>query len=169
MTGLRAATAVAVATVVLALGGCATSRPPLDGAPTAAAPMQAWAGRLSLQVPDQPSESFSAGFELRGSAQEGELVLLTPIGSTLGVVRWEPGKAMLRSPARETTYPSLEALITELAGSPIPVAALFDWLRGVESSVPGWRADLAQLADGRITARRFDPPPEANLRVILER
>lgn len=160
----RAAAAFAVA---LALGGCATVQapPPAPVSATAAS----WSGRLSLQVPGQPGESFSAGFELQGSPQSGELALFTPIGSTLGVVRWEPGKATLRSPTRSAEYASLDALIAQLAGSPIPIAALFDWLRGVQTQVPGWRADLAQAGQGRISAHRFDPLPQADLRVVLER
>lgn len=166
MNTLRTLAAAAAASVALTLGGCATVQPPPAAA--AATPAQAWSGRLSLQVAEQPNESFSAAFELKGSPQQGELVLLTPIGSTLGLVQWEPGRAVLRSPMRTTEYPSLDALLTQLAGSPIPVAALFDWLRGLDSTVPGWRADLAQLAKGRISAQRFDPLPRADLRVILE-
>jgi outer membrane lipoprotein LolB len=51
----------------------------------------------------------------------------------------------------------------------VPVAALFDWLRGVATPVPGWRPDLSQLAEGRIFATRTDPPPETSLRVAIDR
>jgi outer membrane lipoprotein LolB len=39
----------------------------------------------------------------------------------------------------------------------------------VNTPVPGWRADLSQLAAGRIAAVRVDPPPQADLRVALDR
>jgi outer membrane lipoprotein LolB len=51
----------------------------------------------------------------------------------------------------------------------MPVAALFDWLAGVPTPVPGWEPDLAALSDGRIRAHRTQPPPEADLRVVLDR
>ena len=169
MNPARAFAAAWTAAIVMALAGCAALAPPRapDAAPVAA--LGPWSGRLSLSVPDQPNGSFAASFELKGTPQRGELALFTPIGSTLGVVQWEPGRAVLRSPARATEYPSLDELITQVAGTPIPVAALFDWLRGVETPVPGWRPNLAQAAQGRISAHRFDPLPPADLRVVLER
>jgi len=33
----------------------------------------------------------------------------------------------------------------------------------------GWRADLSQHANGRITARRTEPPPQAELRLVFEK
>ena len=167
MSPARALAAAWAAAFAMALAGCAALAPrPAAPLPAAAA---AWSGRLSLQVPDDPNGSFAAGFELKGTPQQGELALFTPIGSTLGIVQWEPGRAVLRSPARATEYASLDELITQVAGTPIPVTALFDWLRGVATPVPGWRPNLAQAAQGRISAQRFDPPPQADLRVILER
>ena len=169
MNPLRACAAAWTAAFAMALAGCAALAPPAAPAPTLASAMGPWSGRLSLSVPDQPNGSFAASFELKGTPQQGELALFTPIGSTLGVVQWEPGRAVLRSGSRATDYPSLDELITQVAGTPIPVAALFDWLRGVETPVPGWLPNLAQAGQGRISAQRFDPPPQADLRVILER
>lgn len=131
--------------------------------------MGPWSGRLALTVQDRPGESFSAGFELKGSPRQGELELLSPLGGTLGLLQWQPGRATLRSNSRTSEYPSLDALVAQMAGTPIPVAALFDWLRGVPTPVPGWTPDLTQLAQGRITAVRTDPQPQADLRVLLER
>jgi outer membrane lipoprotein LolB len=59
-------------------------------------------------------------------------------------------------------------LAAQVAGTAIPIAALFDWLRGIDTPVPGWRADLTQLAQGRLTAKRYEPAPEADLRVVLD-
>jgi outer membrane lipoprotein LolB len=148
------------------LAGCAT--PPRPAAP-ADAVLGPWVGRLAVQVPDKPERSFSAAFELRGNARQGELSLFSPLGGTLGVLHWEPGKAVAQWGSRTREYSSVEELTTQVGGAPVPIAALFDWLRGIDTSVPGWKADLSQLSQGRISARRFDPPPEADLRVILER
>ena len=149
----------------LLLAGCATAPKP---APTDAA-ASVWSGRLALQVQDKPGDSFSAGFELRGNANAGELTLYTPMGGALAVLSWQPGQATLRSGGRVQQFGSADALVAQATGSPIPLSALFDWLNGAQPNVPGWRADLSQLAEGRIAAKRFDPLPEADLRVVLER
>jgi outer membrane lipoprotein LolB len=153
------------AVLVALLAGCA-SPPRADR--TAETAGTTWSGRLALQVEDRPSESFSAGFELKGSADAGELKLVSPLGGTLGLLTWQPGAAMLRSGAQVRQFDSVESLVAHVTGSAIPVAALFDWLRGVDTAVPGWRADLSQVAQGRVTARRVEPPPQADLRVVFE-
>lgn len=156
----RRACAAALMSALL-VAGCAT--PPRT-------PAQAsWAGRLALQVQDRPGQSFSAGFELRGSPQSGELSLLSPLGATLAVLNWRPGHATLTAQSRTSEYPSVDELVAQVAGAPIPITALFDWLRGIDTPVPGWQADLSRAGEGRIAARRVDPPPEADLRVVLER
>jgi outer membrane lipoprotein LolB len=159
----RAAGAMLVASM---LAACATAPKPPEGA---TAEMGPWSGRLALTVQDKPGESFAAGFELKGNPRQGELELMSPLGGTLGLLQWQPGKALLRSSSRTTEYESLEALVAQVAGTPIPIAALFDWLRGVATPVPGWKPDLTQLAQGRISATRTDPQPQADLRVILQR
>ena len=156
--------AVPVVLVSALLSGCASAPERQE-----VAELGPWSGRLAVQVEDRPSDSFSGFFELRGNPQRGELQLSTPIGGTLGVLQWEPGRAVLRTESRSTEYDSVDALVTQLAGTPIPVAALFDWLRGRQTPVQGWKADLSLLAQGRVSAHRFEPPPQADLRVILER
>ena len=129
-----------------------------------------WTGRLALQVEDQPSQSFSALFELQGSAQSGGLVLTSPLGNRLAQLDWKDGHAQLITGAQETrASDSLDNLLREATGTRIPVAALFSWLQGTQATAPGWEADLSGLADGRLTARRTDPAPLATLRVALTR
>ncbi|HYF42300.1 MAG TPA: outer membrane lipoprotein LolB, partial [Ramlibacter sp.] len=95
-----------------------------------------WAGRLALQVQDQPGQSFSAGFELRGRADAGELTLLNPLGGVVAQLSWAPGSATLQSGGQTRQYESVDALVAAATGSSIPVAALFDWLAGVNTPVP---------------------------------
>jgi outer membrane lipoprotein LolB len=166
MTLRSPAAAWLLALSMLGITGCAS--PPRVAAPPDAT-ATSWTGRLALQVENQPSQSFSAGFELKGNAQSGELTLMSPIGGTLAVLSWRPGSATLLSGGKSSEFESVEALVAHATGSPIPVAALFDWLRGVDAPVPGWKADLSQLGQGRILAKRLDPPPIADLRVVFER
>jgi outer membrane lipoprotein LolB len=130
---------------------------------------EVWTGRLALQVEERANQSFSAGFELRGRPETGELTLFNPLGGTVAVLAWAPGSATLRASGQTRQFESLEALAAHVTGAPIPVAALFDWLEGRNTAVPGWQADLSQLADGRLRARRDSPPPAADLRVAFER
>lgn len=128
-----------------------------------------WSGRLALRVDADQAQSFSAGFELQGNAQTGELALYNPLGSTLAVLAWAPGSATLRSNDQTRNFGSLDELVRHAIGTAIPVAALFDWLQGVNTPVPGWQADLSQLAGGRLVARRSAPTPAAELRLALEK
>jgi outer membrane lipoprotein LolB len=154
-----------LALLLLAVSGCAA--PPKPAAPVDAV-NGPWSGRLALQVEDRPGQSFSAGFELRGNAREGELSLFSPIGGTLAVLRWQPGSATLRRGTETREFESVGALVAHVTGEPIPIAALFDWLRGIDTPVAGWRADLTQLAQGRLAAKRLEPPPQADLRVAFD-
>jgi len=155
-----------LAFAIVFAAGCAS--PPRTTAPADAA-TGPWSGRLALQVEDNQSQSFSAGFELKGSARAGELALHTPFGGTLAVLAWAPGSATLRANGQTRDFESVDALVAHATGAAIPVAALFDWLRGIDTPVAGWQADLSLLGQGRLRAQRLEPPPQAELRVVLER
>ncbi len=146
-------------------GGCAQPpRPPQD-APRA----DAWSGRLAVQVEDDAARSFSAGFALTGSAQAGQLQLYTPLGNALAELRWRPGQAVLDSGGSQRESASLHQLARELAGVDLPIEALFAWLHGDAVQAAGWQADLSRLGEGRLTAVRHQPAPQAWLRLVLER
>lgn len=125
-------------------------------------------GRLSLSVRSEPEQRFSAGFELRGTADQGELLLTSPLGTSLGRARWRAGLAELEAGSQRRRFGSMEALLEELTGAALPLAALFDWLAGRATSVPGWQADLSGHAQGRLLARRSAPLPAVELRVLLD-
>lgn len=157
--------------------------------PQGAAPWtgEALAGRLAVRVEASEgatARSDNAGFELRGSAQAGQLNLSTPLGSVLAEARWSPGSVVLATPQGERRFADLDALTKEVLGESVPVAALFDWLRGrawpgaasIESVAPGepgfsqlgWAVSLARFNDGLIVARR-DRPPAVTVRAKLDR
>lgn len=167
---MRLASGAAALCLAAALAGCAAPRPPQAAeAASAAQQKESWSGRLALQVEDAPSQSFYASFELTGNAQAGSLTLFTPIGSTVAVLRWEPGSASLQQGSQAAQrFSSLDDLAERATGTAIPVASLFDWLAGKASPVSGWTADLSAQADGRIIATRQQPLPVATLRVVLD-
>lgn len=133
-----------------------------------------WHGRLAMQVEADPGnplsqrQSFSAAFELTGTPDTGTLTLFTPVGSTAAAIRWTPQLATLASPGDTRTFTGLSPLIQNLLGTDVPVHALFAWLDGRGLQADGWEVDLVQFAQGKITAHRLTPLPQAQLRLILE-
>ena len=151
---------------IILIAGCASSqRATSQNDPQ----KQVWAGRISLQVASEPVQSFSARFELKGRADNGELTLISPLGSILGVLRWAPGQALLDSGNQKVQrFDSVDQLMERTTGAAVPLSALFAWLKGDNATASGWSADLSRQSEGRITARRLLPTPEADLRVVLD-
>ncbi len=161
----------------LALAGCAALPPPETGA---------IAGRLVLQVEahqHRPAQSLSAGFDLRGNAEHGELRLSTPLGTTLAAAYWGPDEARWVTPQGERRFDDLDALSHDAFGESLPLRALPDWLHGrpwagaAEPAQPlqpgpgfvqlGWTIDLARFDAGQLLAWRAGPPG-VRLRVVLD-
>ena len=94
--------------------------------------------------------------------------MFSPLGNTLAVLNWSPQAATLNSGGTVREFSSLDTLVAQVTGTPIPIPALFAWLAGDQASATGWATDLSQLADGRLVARRTDPLPTAVFRVVLE-
>jgi len=151
---------------LLVMAGCAQLS---GGGAKAPATSDSWSGRMSLRIESEPVQTFAALFELRGSAEAGDLTLTTPIGSTLAQLHWAPGEALLKDGSHTRRFDSVDALIEAATGAAIPVGALFGWLAGRNESVPGWKPDLGQLANGRLAAVRESPSPRADLRIVFER
>jgi outer membrane lipoprotein LolB len=167
------------ATLAALRAGCATGRASDGGA--------AWVGgRLSLQVQadsggggDGAARSFSAGFDLRGDGERGELRLTTPLGGTLAVARWAEGRATLDTGAGPVVYPDLDSLSRHAFGEPLPLRALPDWLAGrpwagadAQARADGfeqlgWTVRADRLAEGRIDVERA-AAPRITLRVRLD-
>lgn len=149
--------------LLIALAGCASQRPPV------ADPAAFWSGRLALQLQSIPPQNWSTSFELQGSAAQGQMLLLSPIGTTLARLSWTPQSALLEQGQDKTESRNLQSLSQRLTGTHLPIAALFEWLAGQDTQVPGWEVDLSALPQGRLTARRNTPEPEAVLRIVLDR
>ncbi len=133
-----------------------------------------WRGRLALQVgadsgPTQtPAQSFFAAFELTGSASSGVLAIFSPLGSTLATLTWSPQTTTLRADGETRQFETLDAMLKSATGAEIPVASLFAWLAGEPRVTPGWLADLSQTASGKLIARRTEPLPTVELRIVLD-
>ena len=177
MTGGRATVALAA----VALAACAVVPPAerLSG--------ESLSGRLALRVeaaPGSEPRSMTAAFELQGRPEAGQLNLSTPLGTVLGQARWSPGSVVLVTPQGRTSFANLDALTREVLGESLPVAALFDWLKGrpwpgaqsrptVPPAVPGfsqlgWIVNLAGFDEAAIAAVR-EQPPAVTVRVKLDR
>jgi outer membrane lipoprotein LolB len=159
--------AAAVAASVALVAGCATAPAPVPGS---APPL---AGRLLVRVDSQPPRSVSAQFELSGSPAAGTLVLSGPLGATAARAEWSREQATLQTADRRSSYPDLDSLAEEALGERIPIAALFDWLRGRPwagaASAPrrdgapgfeqlGWRVSLVGWSEGSVEAERSAAP-----------
>lgn len=157
--------------LALFLSGCATPRLPAPdiAADRAAENAAFWSGRMAIQVFKEPPESMGASFELQGSAQQGDMLLLSPIGTTLARLQWSPAGAKLTQGAQTIESPNLPSLASRLTGTDLPITALFDWLAGRAANVPGWQVDLSQHAQGRLSAERLSPAPRTALRIVLDR
>ena len=151
---------IAVGLLAALLGACAST--PRER------PAQFWSGRIGLLVQSEPPQNLQGSFELQGTPQVGDLTLLSPIGSILARLSWNPQEAILERGAERWTGSSVEALAQQLAQTPLPVQALFDWIQGRPVSYAGWEADLSALDQGRIVARRQQPAPPALLRILLD-
>jgi outer membrane lipoprotein LolB len=97
------------------------------------------------------------------------MLLLSPIGTTLAQLQWQPGLARLEQGQQQIDGSSLQQLATQLTGTELPILALFEWLAGRPAEAAGWQVDLSQHAQGRITAERRLPAPATLLRIALDR
>lgn len=147
-----------------ALAGCAT---PVRQMPAETAH---WEGRfaLSYQAPAGQAQSTSATFELTGSPEQGRLVLGSPLGTALAEIHWSPDQALLQQAQHTRQFSSLEELLVQTLGTPIPIRALFAWLEGRPTPGLGWETDFSGLAQGRLQAVHPEPQP-ITLRVLLSR
>lgn len=131
-------------------------------------------GRLSLRIASDPPQSLYGAFIISGDAQTGELSLNSPLGNTVAKLTWTSQTALLVANNTTTTYPSTDALITTVTGTALPLAALFDWLAGINTPIEGWETDLSNMQNPdnsdnrRLIVKRISPLPTVELRIALE-
>lgn len=152
-------------------------------APLRPVPENTLSGRLALRIDGQAERSVNAGFELSGDSHQGRLQLTGPLGTSAAQAVWAPGVAWLDMGQGRLDYPDLDALAAAALGERIPMAALFDWLRGQAwpgaAKLPrsdgvvgfeqlGWRVDLSRWGEGWLEAQR-QTQPVITVRARLER
>ena len=120
-----------------------------------------------MRVDAEPVQSLVAGFELQGTETAGELTLYTPLGSTAAALSWDHTSATLVSRGEKKHYASLSSMIRQVAGTELPLGAVFAWLAGKPAPVAGWTADLSGHPN-RISATRQSPLPATELRLVLD-
>ena len=152
-----------IAVCLCSLLGCA-SRPEVAPPPAPQTSPSLWQGRLSVRVQSDPPQAWAADFELSGTAQSGRLKLSGPLGIQLAYLTWSPLGAQLSARGETRSYASLDELASQMSEHALPVEALFGWLNGRTQAIAGWDV---QLEPGqRLVARRTEPLPTAELRVI---
>lgn len=149
---------------LLLIGGCA----PLPTKPPTVATPSSWQGRLSVKVDAQPPQAFSANFALEGSAEEGALTLTSVLGTRLAEMHWGADTATLQTPHELLRFDSVDAMVRHSVGTPLPLNALFGWLKGSAGAAPGWAVDLGDRSAGRIRAWRLAPDAAAEIKIILD-
>lgn len=167
-----------------ALAGCASTPPapprPADGS------QRDWSGRFSVvldsRVPGERQDAAAGRFTLQArgapSARALDLELVSPFGQTIATGRREPdGRSTLRlSDGRRLQAESLDALLHQALGWPLPIERLPDWLDDrfqtvIERDAQG-AVRLAEDSGWRIERepRRWAlqrPHDGARLRVVL--
>jgi outer membrane lipoprotein LolB len=152
----------------LLLSGCATPNRTDKAIANEQASSQEWQGRISVQVFGDAPTSMSASFLLRGDANNGELDLYSPLGNTVGALKWTPHFVQLRDGNKHQYFSSLAELTEKTTGAALPINAIFSWLQGRNEQATGWQADLSAVSQGALTARRTAPAPEVTLRIKLD-
>lgn len=130
-------------------------------------------GRISLR---QGERSDHLQFDWRHAPGRDVVLFSTPLGQGLAELGRDAGGAWLLIPGEaERRAPDLGALTQSLFGTPLPLDALAEWLRGAQpgpgGEVDGWRISVSESAPWRqhrlprrLEARRDD----IELRIVID-
>jgi outer membrane lipoprotein LolB len=137
--------AVCVVAGLSALAGCATPAR-IDQSASNAVFQRTGRFAVSVSYDDGRQQAVQGGFAWLDTGRMLTLDLANPLGSTLARVQVTPGLAVLtQTDGNQESAPSADALVERVLGSPIPVAGLRQWLRGIVAA-PG---DLHTNQEGK--------------------
>jgi outer membrane lipoprotein LolB len=155
--------------LLVLLTACSTAPRHVAVDPTNPDAIGHWEGRLNLRVAKNPPEQFSTSFEMTGRPEQGQLSLLSPLGTTMAMVRWNPLGASLQQGSDVQNFTSMDELTLRLTGAALPLPQLMAWLDRTGPPVQGWQINAQALKSGRrVMAERQQPLPALQLTVLLD-
>ena len=155
--------------LLVLLTACSTAPRHVAVDPTNPDAIGHWEGRLNLRVAKNPPEQFSTSFEMTGRPEQGQLSLLSPLGTTMAKVRWNPQGASLQQGSDVQNFTSMDELTLRLTGAALPLPQLMAWLDRTGPPVQGWQINAQALKSGRrVMAERQQPLPALQLTVLLD-
>jgi outer membrane lipoprotein LolB len=161
----------AVSGAPLAIWSPSRDLSPTDGQARAAGPSLALQGQLSVKLEafgDQPAKGLSLGFFFNGRASEGDMDLMTLMGSQVARLHWSTQHAELTDGQGPHRYDSLAALSEAALGEALPLDTLIYWMQGrADPALPvnagsepdtfvqlGWLIDTRQMDEKKLSASR---------------
>ena len=155
--------------LLVLLTACSTAPRHVAVDPTNPDAIGHWEGRLNLRLAKNPPEQFSTSFEMTGRPEQGQLSLLSPLGTTMAMVRWNPQGASLQQGSDVQNFTSMDELTLHLTGAALPLPQLMAWLDRTGPPVQGWQINAQALKSGRrVMAERQQPLPALQLTVLLD-
>lgn len=146
--------ALALATALAVLAGCATTSAPRSSAAVAAYRDNLdLAGRIAINYSrDGRKESLNGKFTWRQSAANTDVNLISPTGQTVAVISVTPSSATLKQSGEPTrSAPDLDSLTRQTLGWTLPVSGLRDWLQGYATAADGSRFSASPASDTVVT------------------
>lgn len=155
--------------LLVVLTACSTAPRHVAVDPTNPEAIGHWEGRLTLRIAKNPPEQFSTSFEMTGRPELGQLSFLSPLGTTMAMVRWNPQGANLQQGSEVQNFASMDELTLRLTGAALPLPQLMAWLDRTGPPVNGWQINAQALKSGRrVMAERQQPMPALQLTVLLD-
>jgi hypothetical protein len=172
----------AMATVAGAATQQAVSPPVQPRLPKTLGPALALQGQLSVKLEafgDQAARGLSLGFFFNGRASDGQMELMTLMGSQVARLQWSADHAELTDGNGTRHYPNLAALSEAALGEALPLDTLVHWMQGhADPALPvqvgsepdtfaqlGWLIDTRQLDEKKLSATRSPTPGLRGVRI----
>ncbi len=98
-------------------------------------------GKINIQYQqNEKTETITGNFEWQQNDTELTIVLTSPLGQTIAVIRENAQGASLEQGKHEMRYAAnVEQLLTESLGWSLPIAGMRDWLQGFDRNQQGQR------------------------------